>query len=203
MPDTLVLPRGRRLNAAAFKAEFAERFWNIREHDFWKLERQQTFTEPGDASWEAFRAGDWNTALHLMEARRAEYEDDARRMREVGLTSYRVRVIETPLAPYLQWELHLLRLMGTISDRIRVIDVSLVRTHESHGALPELVCLGPDLTFEVRYNENGAVDGAIRHTGTDLTSTCRRLIQTLYEAGEDVVTYVDREVAPLPPPAAF
>ncbi len=51
---------------------------------------------------EAFHAGDWNRALQLIAQRRGEYEADARRMRDIGLTSYRVRIIEMPLTPYLQ-----------------------------------------------------------------------------------------------------
>ncbi|MDR7277689.1 DUF6879 family protein [Catenuloplanes atrovinosus] len=202
MLDTILLPAGERLTADEFRAEFADQFWNIREGDFWKLERRQTFVEPGDASWAAFfHAGDWKRALRLIKARRTEYEDDARRMRQIGLTSYRVRVIEPPLTPYLQWELRSLALMGAISDRIRVLDAAHVRALETHTRLPELVCLGLDRTYEVLYTGAGAADGAIRHTSSTITAPCRDLIASLYADGEDVVDYVTREVAPLPPPA--
>lgn len=121
-------------------------------------------------------------------------------MRETGFSSYRVRVVEEPLTPYLQWELQLLRLMGSISDEIRVLDAAHVRDHESGRPLPELVTVEHDLTFEVLYDGNGVLSGAVRHVGTEITTVCREFIQSLYAAGENVVSYVDREVAGLPPP---
>ncbi|MDR7277451.1 DUF6879 family protein [Catenuloplanes atrovinosus] len=200
MREVLDRSAGVRLSADEYRADFRERFWQSHEYDFWKLERRQTFAEPGDESWVAFSHGDWETALRLIAARRPQYESDARRMAELGFASYRVRVVEAPLTPYLQWELRLLRLMGATSDRVRVLDAARVGLHEASGPLPEVVTLGADVTYEVLYDDAGLADGAIRHTGAALTAACRQFIARLYESGEDVVAYVDREVAALPPP---
>jgi hypothetical protein len=53
-----------------YYADFQRNFWRARE--FWKLERGQVFADPGDASWEAFDAADWDEAMRLAEARRAD-----------------------------------------------------------------------------------------------------------------------------------
>lgn len=200
MRDLLDRRQGQRLGVADYREEFRNTFWAITEHDFWKLERIQTFREPGDDSWEAFDRGDWATALRLIEARRESFEDDARRMAEIGLTSYRVRVVARPITSYLQWELHLLRLMGVCSDQIRVVGPGLVKHLEGVGQLPELVTLGTDLTYEVLYDETGVLAGAIRFRDRELTSSCRQIIQDVYALGEDISVFFDREIAQLPAP---
>jgi hypothetical protein len=109
-------------------------------------------------------------------------------------------VVEAPVSAYLQWELHLLRLMGSISDWIRVVDSAQIRDLETGSPLPEVVTLGDDLTFEVLYGADGVLSGAVCHVGTAITKACRDAIAGLYASGEDVVAYVDREIAVLPPP---
>ena len=54
---------GERLELPEYYADFQRNFRHARE--FWKLERGQVFAEPGDASWEAFDAGDWDEAMRL------------------------------------------------------------------------------------------------------------------------------------------
>jgi len=200
MRELLDRSSGERLGPAEYRAEFLERFWAITRHDFWKLERQQTFAEPGDRSWEAFRAGDWDRALRLIEARREALLAEGRRMAGLGLTSYRVRVVARPVTAYLQWELQLLRLLGECSDSVRVIGVEAAEPFEDAGVLPEVVTLGDDLTYEVLYDDNGELSGATRFADPALTTRCRELIQRLYKAGEDIGGFFAREVAHLSPP---
>lgn len=200
MRDLLDRSAGQRLSEAEYRADFRKIFWTITEHDFWKLERVQVFQEPGDDSWEAFDRGDWPQALRLIEQRRESFLDDARRMDAMGLTSYRVRVVATPVTPYLQWELHLLRLMGECSDRIRVATPQQIAHLEKAGPVPEVVTLGNHATYEILYTDDGILDGAIRYTDADITTRCREIIQRLYAAGEDVSTFFDRDVAHLPAP---
>lgn len=202
MRDLLDRSSGQRLNLAEYREDFRKRFWTITEHDFWKLERIQTFREPGDESWEAFDRGDWPTALRLIEERRAAFEDDARRLGEIGLTSYRVRVVAQPISPYLQWELHLLRLMGECSDLIRVVGPDAVASLEAGGIVPEVVTLGADVTYEVLYDESGELVGGIRFVDREVTTRCRDIIKDVYASGEDIGVFFAREVAHLPPPPA-
>jgi hypothetical protein len=51
---------GLELDLASYSDAYDEAYKQI---VFWKLERRQTFREPGMPSWEAFAAGDWNHAL--------------------------------------------------------------------------------------------------------------------------------------------
>lgn len=200
MRELLDRSSGERLALVEYRDDFRERFWTITRDDFWKLERQQTFAEPGDDSWEAFSVGDWDRALQLIEDRRETLRAEGRRMSDVGFVSYRVRVVAQPITAYLQWELHLLRLLGECSDRIRVIGVDTVKPFETVGVVPEVVTLGADPTYEVLYDDNGELSGATRFADPDLTTQCREFIQRLYAVGEDIGAFFDREVAHLPPP---
>lgn len=198
MRELLDTAAGQHLTEPEYRAEFRELFWAIGAHGFWKLEARQTFQEPGDASWEAFARGDWSGALELIEAQRSDLEAEGQRLRKLGLRSCRVRVVETPLTPYLQWELHLLNLIGMCADEVRVVTPQLAGPPE---ALPEVVTLGAAPTYEIRYNAAGVLEGAVRFDDAALTSTCRGTITDLFEAGEDIATFFAREVAPLPPPS--
>jgi hypothetical protein len=200
MRDLLDRSLGHRLTVADYRADFRKTFWAIDEHNFWKLERAQTFREPGDESWEAFERGDWPLALRLIEERRDAFRDDARRMSEIGLTSYRVRVVAQPITEYLQWELHLLRLMGECSDRIRVVGPDAVKHLEHADVVPEVVTLGGAVTYEVLYDEGGVLEGGVRFADREVTTRCRQTIEGLYASGEDIDAFFVREVAHLPPP---
>lgn len=93
---------GERLPLADYRKDFRERQWTIDGQDSWKLERQQEFQEPGFASWDAFNQGDWAEALRLVEEERTYLREFSEENRRRGVTLYRVRVVEEPIAPYLQ-----------------------------------------------------------------------------------------------------
>ncbi len=74
MHDLLVGATGERLALRRYLADFEREFWAIEHGDFWKLERQQTFREPENASWQAFAQGSWNEAMRLQQAASADLE---------------------------------------------------------------------------------------------------------------------------------
>lgn len=190
---------GTRLDRETYKGDFRERFW-ASGNRLLKLEAQQTFAEPDDRSWKAaFVGGDWELALRLIDERRTEYEKDKERMRDLRITSRRLRVVRLPLSPYLQWELRVLRLMNEISDEIRVLDATHAPAHPAGGVLPELVVVN-DTTYEVLYDDTGALSGAIRRNDAGLAGSCRELISAWYDTGEDVGDFCTRHLPRLPPP---
>ncbi|MGP4109523.1 DUF6879 family protein [Streptomyces sp. 4N509B] len=196
----LAASTGERLGQSDYKRDFRQRFQALDGQGMWKLERRQHFRESGVPSWEAFVRGDWSEALRLYERRRAELAaltEDKRRRR---IDSRRVRVVELPIAPYVQWELNAFRVRVESGDQIRVVGPEKLRDLEHGGPLPELINLGGDTLYEIRYDEQGVADGAIRYTDPGLVERYRQLWRELYEAGEDLLTFFDREVAHLPPP---
>ncbi|MDT3395827.1 hypothetical protein RKE29_04070 [Streptomyces sp. B1866] len=192
--------RGEVLDLDTYQRDFEERQWAIDGQDSWKLERQQTFKEPGFDSWEAFARGDWDKALSLIEDERDYLREFSREVERHRVTLYRVRVVEEPVTPYLQWELWLLRLREQCGELIRVVGPEHVRDLERGEPLPELLTLGDRTLYKILYTDQGILDGAVRFTDARTVARCAELTRELYEAGEDLSSYFDRKVAHLPPP---
>lgn len=191
---------GERLALPDYRTEFSSLQWSIGGQDSWKLERQQHFREPGFGSWEAFARGDWEQALELIEQERDFLAEFSARAAKLGIGLYRLRVVGQPIGPYLQWELHLLRLRAECGERIRVVTEDPVRGFEVGGCLPEIVTLGRQRLYHVLYDDSGVLAGAVRVTDPPAVARATDLTQLLYEQGEDLITFFDRLVAPLPPP---
>jgi hypothetical protein len=186
------------LNAKGYLDDF---WWHSEKGggDFWKLERIQHFREPDEPSWVAMNEGDWARALALIEEKRAASKHHVTVNEHSG--SHRVRVVERPVTPYLQWEMQLLKIwVETGAQNIRVLDASAVRHLETGGPLPELVILGTTAMYEVLYDDTGTHAGGRRIDDADVIIACRQQLKDLYCKGEDLLTYFEREIAELPPP---
>lgn len=171
----------------------------IRRFD--KLERHQTFAERGSASWDAFMAGDWDGALRLIEARKEKEERAHREMVDRGLVFRRLRVVELPVGPYLQWEMHSFRQRFELGAEIRVLDARQVTCLEEEGHLPEVVILGESVMFGVIYDEELKGAGARQFTDPGDVATAIAEFESLYAKGEGFSAFFKREIAPLGPPA--
>jgi hypothetical protein len=109
-------------------------------------------------------------------------------------------VVEKPITPYLQWELHVLRLRHEYGGLTRVVGSDHVQRYETNAPLPEIYTLGTDVMYEAVYDESGVLAAARRWLDRDLVDRCQRFIADLYRAGEPLDEFFDREVASLEPP---
>jgi hypothetical protein len=200
-PSALELPvsQGDRLPTQTYRHDFRQYRTELRDRNSWKFERQQEFEEQDD-SWDALRRGHWEEALRLLEKEREDLVKAAQRDRERGTTFHRVRVVEEPLTPYLQWELHALRVQAESGKRVRVVTPAALAGLEIAGPLPEVVVVGGQVLYQILYTEAGVLDGAIRFRDSELIKRWESFIRGLYEAGEDLLSYFERCVAHLPPP---
>jgi hypothetical protein len=168
---------------------------------FDKLERLQHFREPYDASWRLFAAGRWEESLAQSERERslvvAEFAEDAR----LGYVSHRVRVVELPITPYLQWEMHQFKIRVECGENLRIVGPEAVARWEAVGIVPELIFMGSLAMYEVLYDETGVLAGGRKFIDPELIASCRAEVQALHARGEDFWTFFEREVKPLPPPA--
>ncbi|MEU4030833.1 MULTISPECIES: DUF6879 family protein [Streptomyces] len=167
-----------------------------------KIERGQTFTEQGSPSWDAFASGDWAGALRLIEDERdstaAYFRDAARR----GLAFRRVRVVEFPVSPYLQWEMNVFRLRSELGEEIRVLDARRITDLERDAPVPEVIVLGRSVMYAVVYDDELKGAGARRFTDPDQVNRTTREFEALYAMGEGFPEFFEREIAPLAPPTA-
>lgn len=198
MPRPLGDAVGERLELPAYYADFQRQFRHAKA--FWKLEREQVFAEPGDASWEAFDAGDWDEAMRLLEARRQDLKRYHKENTAAGTQTRRIRIVSLPVTPYLQWELHLLKVRDETGGPIRILDVSDVAEFEDHGQLPEIYTMDDTVMYQAVYDDRGVLEYARRYTSRSLVARCRDFIAGLYQRGEPIASFFAREIAGLPPP---
>jgi hypothetical protein len=194
--------RGKRLVRDEYRRDFRERRAAIRSGDSWKLERLQHFEEAGSPSRDALRRGDWYEALRLFDAERDAVAATARDEDRRGSAFHRVRVVEHPLTPYVQWEMHWLKLRAECGHRIRILPAETIAASETSGLLPEVTVLAGRTLYRVLYSGTGAAEGAIRYTDPDVVTPWTAYLCDMYRAAEDVMSYFDRVVAQLPPPPA-
>ncbi|WP_067183517.1 DUF6879 family protein [Microtetraspora niveoalba] len=183
------------LNTNDYRADFSAGFHEI-EGPIWKLERAQNFDEGSDPSWNAMLDGDWERSKALLEESRPDHAADLPARGELR----RLRIVEWPLTPYMQWELHLLAMRARLGERGRALAASDVAFLEPGRPLPELVVFRTDLMYQVLYDATGTCVGARRITDAAVIEPCVTQISTLYGGAEEMAGYVEREVAPLPPP---
>jgi hypothetical protein len=201
MLDRLPSLPGAELGFAAYSADY-DRAYTALTGVIWKLERHQAFREPGDPSWEAFMAGDWARAMELNEAERPAAAAQVAEERARGVEVRRLRVVTDPPSPYVQWEMSFLRLLAEAGDRPRVLGAAEVAPWEArHGELPEVLVLGDRLVYLLRYDGSGTPAGARRFDDPEVIASCAAEIAALYARGVPLLDYVQREIAPLPPPA--
>ncbi|WP_067182607.1 DUF6879 family protein [Microtetraspora niveoalba] len=173
-----------------YQAEFAEVYASLTEPAL-KLERAQHFDEEDFPSWVAFLEGDWNRSLALLRETREPLVEYYRRHAEFR----RVRIVDSPLTPYMRWELHAFVERVAAGERIRVLPGPDVADMERSGPLPELVILRPDRMYEVLYDEGGVHTGARRITDPGVVECARDVVSSLFDRGEELTDFFEREVA--------
>lgn len=199
---TLPDDQGDRLTREVYGRDFGERDAAIRDGNSWKLERLQHFEEVGSPSRDALRRGDWPEVLRLIEERAGTLQAAALDEQRRGSVFHRVRLVEEPLTPYVQWELTSLRQRAEYGERVRVLPVESVAASEGGELLPEVTILDERTLYRVLYTDAGVPDGAIRYTDPVILAPWVSYLKDLYAAGEDLALYYDRVVAHLPPPPA-
>lgn len=191
---------GERMALDAYYADFEKHFWNSADLGFWKLERQQTFKEPGYDSWEAFARGEWDESLRLLEAGRADMEEYHRKADRHGFAARRIRVVEEPLSDYMRWELHALRVRDQCGGPVHVIGADRVAPYEEDGPLPEICTVGSQVMYQAVYDDQGVLESARKFIDPHLVLRCQRFIKNLYDEGEPLAGWFGEHVAVLPPP---
>jgi hypothetical protein len=110
-----------------------------------------------------------------------------------------VRVVDEPYSPYLIWELNWHLIRHEYGERIRIIPADALRELERRRQLPEIVVLGDEVVYEVRYDDAGTATGATRSTDPGAIRYWRGLLTDLHARSEDLPDFFAREIAALQP----
>lgn len=195
-------PGGERLDRDTYFSDFEREYASLSD-SYLKLERAQHFVEPGNPSWELFDDGDWDGALALIPTKLApDSERNFADMRSRGLRALRLRVVALPASPYVQWELHVLRMQAEHGEDIRIITEADFQSTASDEVrqLPELLILDQAVMYEILYDAGGACDGSFKYTDKHLVTKTRQSIEGLFADAEPLRTFFEEAIAPLPPP---
>lgn len=84
---------------------------------------------------------------------------------------------------------------------VRVVRAEALSALESQGQLPEVVVIGDRVLYEVRYEPDWTPCGARRIDTPRVIAAAATEIADLYDQGEPLLDFFDRELAPLPAPA--
>ncbi|MFF3286156.1 DUF6879 family protein [Streptomyces sp. NPDC003023] len=198
MFDSFPSARSERLMRPEYHQDF-RRVYESGIRSLNKLERGQHFQEKGFPSWEAFAAGQWTESLSLIDEKRDVYSRQFEKAARLGIAERRLRVVEFPITPYVQWELFVLRLRVDLGDDIRIVDAREIADHERQRPVPEVVVLGDVAMYEVVYDDGNAA-GARRFTDAALIRETLTDFAALYDQAEPFHDFFDRKIAPLPPP---
>jgi hypothetical protein len=87
-------------------------------------------------------------------------------------------------------------------EHIRVIGPKHIAAYEHGDAVPELLTLKDDTVYEILYDADGVLEGAVRYVDRATRDRVAAGIEELYALGEDVETFSAREVAGLKPPSS-
>ncbi|NLU73878.1 hypothetical protein HCC61_14515 [Streptomyces sp. HNM0575] len=194
--------RGEPLDDDAYVSDFRKRRRAVHNAESWKLERLQHFEEEESPTRDALRRGDWPAVLRLVEDGREAAERAAEDDRRRNSPFLRLRVVEEPLTPYMQWELHWLKMRAEAGHRTRVLPAEDVGADETGGLLPEIVILGGRVLYQLLYDGTGTFESAVRFTAPEVVDPWVNYVKQASDVAEDIRTYFDRAVAHLPPPPA-
>ncbi|WP_398695293.1 DUF6879 family protein [Streptomonospora wellingtoniae] len=156
--------------------------------------------EHGDPSWEAFIAGDWERSLVLNDEERDGARAEAKSLREQGVEIRRLRIVEKPVTPYVQWEMQYFRILAEEGFSLRVLEADSIADYERSGPLPDLNLLGERVLYHIVQEPDGTPAGARRIDDPDSIIGVRRAMESLFGRAEPVLDYFHREIAPLPAP---
>jgi hypothetical protein len=98
--------------------------WERMEDRYFQFERLQTFQEPEDPSYRELVKGDMSSAVRLLDdsvARDAAFLISSCRR---GIQYIRMRAVELPLTPYLEWEFKSYRVSARYGQMILVVDLT-------------------------------------------------------------------------------
>lgn len=186
------------LNSDDYLKDFYSEY-NIIKRQLYKLEVGQSFMEPDNDSWVLANNGDWDEAMQIAQN---DGEADNKRA-DPPAPSYRVRIFELPLTPYLIWELNYLKYRNRFVNNCRFLCLSDVPKDLKLLVEKEIVTIDTNVLYEVHYTSSGELAGATKETDLKTISDVVKKIEQLYEIGITFDDFAEYYLSKAPIPATL
>jgi hypothetical protein len=161
-----------------------------------KVERRQSYQEPGNPSYEALLAGDWERAVALAAHTHDEDKQTYAELREKGVEFLRLRILDFPITDYLRWEFEHYKVTSALGEDIRIVRLSDITELDARVGLSDFLLFDHDAVMIHDYGTDGILGGGWVTTSpiqlsevdeivTALTTEARPLAAFLAQAGTE------------------
>jgi len=164
------------------KTEFlkeAHSAWNKLSGRFFKLEELQSFAEPGDPSFEAYRRGDRIAAARLIKSRVAKQGIMYGSALSRGVKLLRVRIVDLPITPYLSYEWPAYHVNATIGETILVPEPALISDLRHDRRMKDFLLFDDFLVLLLHYDSAGVFVGATPITDSERVQEYKEFSESL------------------------
>ncbi len=146
--------------AASNYGEVFDALWRRLQRSFVKIEFVQEYSQPGNPSYEAFKAGNNQLALALFADSLlgdAKYLDD---IPGKGIAYTRIRVVGSEISKYLAFELETYRISALYGQTILIVDDAPDLSLTTLSASGDFMIFDDFGVLDLHYDDSGTFEGA-------------------------------------------
>lgn len=165
-----------------------------------KLETRQAYREPGNPSWDALDASDFERALKLLPDARAEDVDLYRNLAQRDVSFIRLRPVVFPLSAYLKWELHCYVFNAAQGEQIYFVEYEKHRALFENNLRHDFMLFDDLLGLIHDYDADGLIRGGWETTSPPDIAALTALFEQLLHSAEPFMEFLTRRGVQLPVP---
>lgn len=178
---------GPRLSRPTYLAETRRLRENPGWHgQWWRLHRESGHSMPDDMAWEAWRAGDRERALRLLDEEAPEWEEHRGYLRSCGVVDRRLWVPDLPLDDSGRFLAESHRRRAAAGLPVDVRPAPTVPYLEYQDRLPEVTVFHDYAVYRLCYTPDGVPDGAVRLAIPGLATRYARILEELALMGAPI-----------------
>lgn len=180
-----------RLTLEAFFAQ-ADVFWSSLAERVVKVERRQSYQEPGNPSYEALVAGDWERAIALAAHTHDEDKQTYAELRDKGVEFLRLRVVDPPLTEYLRWEFEHYKITNELGEDIRIVRLPDIAELDDSMGLSDFLLFDHNAVMVHDYGTDGILRGGWLTTAPAQLREVDDIVASLSAAATPFADYLAR-----------
>lgn len=148
----------RRDSPEAFFAGFRSA-WDVVRCQVLKLETRQSYQEPGNPSWQALQAGDWDRAMNELSKSRQKDDPLYADLRKRGIDFVRCRPLVFPASAYVRWEYRVYESNMARGERIFGLNRDVLAEFFDSIATHDFMVFDTRLACIHDYDQSGLIQG--------------------------------------------